>query len=158
MTDEQILTGIKIRFRIEEFVSKKVYKKHGQNAWQFLDIRMLHTMYIIRNLIGKPITINTWHRGGTQQQRGLRSNLSTIFLSKFKKGIMYLSGHVLGKAVDFGIKGMTAVEVRRWLVKNQDKLPYKIRLESKLNGKEITWVHLDTMYNEKNSKIYLFNV
>ena len=97
MTDEHIIKGIKLHFCIEEFVSKKVFKKHGEDSWQFLDIRLLHTIYVIRTLINKPITINNWKWGGKFSQRGLRSNLGYIFLSKFNKGILYLSGHVLGK-------------------------------------------------------------
>ncbi len=158
MTDEQILKGIKIDFCIEEFVSPRVFKKYGESAWQFLDMRMLHTVYIVRELLGKSITINNWKWGGKFTQRGLRSNVGYIFKSKFLKGVMYLSGHVLGKAVDFDVKGMTAVEVREWLVRNQKQLPYKIRLECKLNGKEITWTHLDLLYNERNDKVYRFNV
>jgi hypothetical protein len=158
MTDEKIYEDIKKFFLIEEFVSPKVYKKHGERAWKFLCPRLLHTILIIRKEIGKPITINNWHTGGSFKQRGLRSNLGYIFLSKFKKGILYLSGHVLGVAVDFDVKGMTAQQVRVWLVQNQDILPYKIRLENKLKGKPISWVHLDMLWEKKNPHVYLFNI
>ena len=158
MTDEKIHKEIKKYFSIKEFVSPKVYKKHGELSWQFIDIRLLHTMLIIRVLIDKPITINNWHSGGNFKQRGLRSNLGYIFLSKFKKGIMYLSGHVLGKAVDFDVKGMTANEVRRWLVSIENELPYKIRLENKMRGKYISWIHLDMLWNKDNNKVYKFNI
>ncbi len=158
MTDEKILQEIKEYFCIEEFVSEKVYKKHGETAWQFMSIRLLHTMLIIRKELGLSITINNWKWGGKFQQRGLRSNLGYIMLKMVKRMRLYLSAHVLGCGVDFDVKGMTSIEVREWLVQNQDKLPYKIRLENLMKGKPITWCHLDVLSNIKNKKIYKFNV
>jgi len=158
MTDEQIYKEIKKYFKIQEFVSKKVYSKYGEGAWQFMCPRLLHTMLIVRKELNKPITINTWANGGKFSQRGLRSNLSSIFMSKFKKGRMYLSAHVMGKAVDFDVKGMTAEDVRMWIKKNEKLFPYKIRLEHIMNGKPVNWVHIDVLWNKKNNHIYLFNV
>ena len=158
MSDEEIYDEIKKYFRIEEFVSKKVHKKYGDRAWMFLCPRLLHTVLIIRKELGKPITINNWHIGGKFSQRGLRSNLSNIFYSKFKKGVMYLSAHVTGRAVDFDVKGVEAQDVRDWLVENSSILPYKIRLEDKMKGRPISWVHLDMYYSRKNPKVYKFNV
>jgi len=158
MTDEKIYKDIKKYFKIQEFVSPKVYNKYGQSAWKFIDPRLLHTMLIIRMLIDKPITINNWHTGGSLKQRGLRSNLGYIFMKYFKRGKLYLSGHVLGKAVDFDVKGMSAESVRKWLKGIEKELPYKIRLEHKMKGKLISWVHLDMIWEAKNKKIYFFNV
>ena len=158
MTDEKIYKEIRRYFNIEELVSAKVHKKYGEAAWKFMCPRLLHTIIIIRKELGKPITVNNWSRGGSFKQRGLRSNLGYIFISKFKRGKLYLSGHVLGRALDFDVKGMTAVEVREWLVKNEKILPYKIRLENKMKGKPISWVHLDMIWEAKNPKVYLFNV
>jgi hypothetical protein len=158
MTDEKVYEEIKEYFDIRELVSPKVYKKYGQASWKFLDPRLLHTVLVIRRALDRPFTVNNWHTGGKFKQRGLRSNLGYIFMSKFKKGVMYLSGHVLGRALDFTVKGMTAQEVRNWLVANQKILPYKIRLENKMKGKPISWVHLDMIWEEKNPKVYLFNV
>ena len=53
---------------------------------------------------------------------------------------------------------MTAIEVRKWLLNNEKKIPYPIRLERNLGGKPITWVHLDTIYNINNDKIKQFDV
>lgn len=158
MKDEEVYKKIKEYFKVQELVSKKVYKRYGETSWKFLSPRLLHTLLVIREGIGKPITINTWHVGGRFSQRGLRSNLGSIFMSKFKKGALYLSGHVLGIAVDFDVKGMTAPQVRDWIEDNADKLPYKVRLEDKMKGKPISWVHIDLIWESKNPKVYRFNV
>ena len=71
---------------------------------------------------------------------------------------MYLSGHVLGMALDFTVKGMTSIAVRQWIENNQEKFSCKLRLEDKFRGKPISWVHVDVKQIESNPKIYRFNV
>lgn len=151
MNNRQILTKVKKYFKLGELVDKKVLARYGQAAWQFLDMDLLHSILVVRKGLGKPITINT----ARMQQRGLRHNKSAMV--KKKTGI-YLSAHCLGKAFDFDVKGMKAEQVRDWIVKNEDLFRCKIRLEHKLNGKPITWVHLDVYHLESNPKVLLFNV
>jgi hypothetical protein len=74
------------------------------------------------------------------------------------KSTLYLSAHIFGKAVDFDVEGMSAVDVRKWIIENAEKFPCKIRLERNLNGKPINWVHLDTMSDESKGKVYQFDV
>ena len=112
----------------------------------------------IRKGIDKPVTINNWHKGGKFQQRGLRTNLQNIFSQMFKSRKLYLSGHVLGEAFDMDVSGLTASQVRKWIQNNSYLFPFKIRLEYKKRGKEITWVHVDCIQEDRNPKIYLFNV
>lgn len=158
MTDTQILKGIKEYFGVFELVGRAVFNKYRNRAWMFLDIRLLWALLIIRANIDKPITVNNWYWGGKFSQRGLRSNLQQIFASYFKRRKLYLSGHVMGKAIDFDVKGMTAEEVREWILKHQELFPFKIRLEHKLKGKAINWVHLDVFQDETKPHIYLFNI
>ena len=120
--------------------------------------RLLHTILILRVGLDKSITANTWSYGGRFSQRGLRSNLGYIFLSMFKRMRLYLSAHVMGRALDFDVDGMTANQVRAWILTNKDMFPYKIRLERKLKGKFINWTHLDLFWDEKNPHVYLFDV
>ncbi len=158
MNDDSVYKEIKEFFKIEELVSKQVHKKYGEAAWKFMCPRLLHTMLVIRKEIDKSITVNNWHRGGSSQQRGLRENTCDMVSKKTKSNRLYLSAHTLGKALDFDVKGMTAVEVRDWIEENQDILPYKIRLENNMKGKPISWVHIDMIWEKKNPKVYRFNV
>lgn len=146
---------LKDYFSIKELVDADVYQRWGESAWQFIDRDLQETLLIVREGIDKPITINTWSFGGSMSQRGLRHNRSSMVVGKTKP---YLSAHMMGKAVDFNVKGMGAESVRKWICDNEHLFPYKIRLEHKMNGKPITWVHLDVMYNEDNPHIYKFNV
>ena len=158
MTDNEILKNIKNYFNIKELVDKATYNAHGERAWKFLDIRLLEIIIIIRETINKPISVNSWHKGGSQQQRGLRTNICDIVKKKTKAGKLYLSAHTMGKALDFDVEDMTAPEVRKWLVANGHIFPYKIRLEDTLGGKQISWVHLDIYHEDKNPHVYLMAV
>ena len=155
-----IYKGIKKYFGIHELVGKRTVKKYGQRAWRFLDPKTLHTLLIIRENIthkGKSdlaITVNH----GSAQQRGLRTNLQQIVRNKSLRNRLYISAHVQGKAFDFDVKGMTAAQVRKWIIKNRNLFPYKIRLENKMNGKPISWVHLDTVWEPQNKGVHLFDV
>ena len=142
-------------FCIEELVDKTVFDKYGQNAWKFIDETIIETLIIIREGIGFPMTINNWKWGGSFSQRGLRTNMSSLVKNKTS---LYLSAHIFGKAVDFDVQGMTAVEVRKWIVENADLFPHKVRLERNMNGKPINWVHIDTMSDASKPKVYQFDV
>lgn len=146
-------------FDTKEIVSESVYNKFKERGDYFFlsrfDIRLLEVMTFIREDLGKPITINNWKYGGNLHQRGLRENTSQIVSSKKSP---YLSGHVLSMAFDFDVKGISAPFIREYLMSVSELLPCKIRLENKLNGDPISWVHLDVCDEPKNPKVYLFNV
>jgi len=135
-------------FKLHELVCKHIYDKYGEQAWQFLDPRLIITIDWIRKQLNKPIEINNYHWGGVDTQSGVRCNMCKEVKSKTDKGQVYMSGHQEGQAVDFSVKGMTAEAVRNWLV-SQD-LPYPIRLET-----GVTWVHLDV--RDAGQQIYFFN-
>ncbi len=149
--EDQLLEDIQKYFKIQEFVGQTTFKKYGERAWRFMDFRLLETMLILRENLGRSITVNTWHNKGKFSQRGLRTIVQQIVKQKFSRGKLYLSAHLFGKAADFDVSGMSASEVRLWIIDNAHLFPYKIRLEAGVN-----WVHLDVIYETKNPKVYLF--
>ena len=134
-------------FSIEELVCQDVYNKFGKYSLKFFDQRLLITLDTLRDRIGRPIRVNNWKEGGKFSQRGLRCNLCDLVKSKTE---LYMSAHVLGKAVDFDIDGMLAEETREWIIKKANWWPYSIRLE-----KDVNWVHLDVM-TTPTQKVILF--
>jgi len=151
-----IITELKEFFDIRELVSRKVYDRYAERSWRFLDTDLLECILIVRRNLGKPIIANTWMSGGSYQQRGLRENLSRIVSSKTRAGSLYISAHMLGKAIDFKVPGYTAEEVR---MKIKDmEFPCKVRLEHHKEGEPISWVHLDVIDEDKNDMIYFFDV
>ena len=143
--------NIKQYFDIEELVCPHVYKRFGGGAWQFFDERLLETMLVIREKLGKPIYVNNWQIGGNLSQRGLRCNVCILVKEKTDLEKVYMSAHLQGTGIDFDVKGMSAEEVRRWIEKNQILLPYAVRLEDAVN-----WVHLDLRNDGTKGKVTRF--
>jgi len=149
LSEEEVRKRIKKYFKVGELVGSRTHRASGENAWYYLDYRLLYTLLIIREKLGKPITINK----GRQKQRGLRSIAQQMVKNKVYKNKLYLSMHLFGKAVDFDVKGMTAKQVRGWIRANEELFPFKIRLEG-----GVSWCHVDTKWMDKNPKIYTFTV
>ena len=133
-----IMATIKDYFDIRELTCPHVYDKFREYAWNFFDPRLLDTLLVIREKIGKPIYVNNWDMGGNFTQRGFRCNICPLVKEKTALEKLYVTAHNQGMGVDFDVKGMSAEEVRKWIVDNKIFLPHPIRLESDVN-----WVHLD---------------
>lgn len=142
---------IKQYFDIQELVCKHVYTKFGQVAWSFFDERILETLLVIREKLGKPIYVNNWQVGGNLTQRGLRCNVCLLVAEKTALEKVYMSTHIQGNGIDFDVQGMSAAEVRGWIIKNQILLPYPVRLED-----NVSWVHLDMRTDGEKGKVVLF--
>lgn len=132
------MATIKDYFDIRELTCPHVYDKFREYAWNFFDPRLLDTLLVIREKIGKPIYVNNWDMGGNFTQRGFRCNICPLVKEKTALEKLYVTAHNQGMGVDFDVKGMSAEEVRKWIVDNKIFLPHPIRLESDVN-----WVHLD---------------
>lgn len=136
MTRNELIQELKKKFNIRELVCEHCYNKFKNNSWQFLSTELLSTLYKLRfEIFNAPITINTWHIGGTFSQRGLRCNMCNIPKNKTD---IYLSAHCLGYGVDFNVKGYTAEQARNKIKENIDLLDYPIRLE-----RDTSWIHID---------------
>lgn len=134
-------------FDIKELVCPHVYDRHGESAWRLFDPRIIEVMAWLRRTINKRIYVNMPSLGLTQ--RGLRCNLCSLVKAKTEAGILYVSPHLLAAGFDFDVEGMTAEEVRQWLVQYKEELPYPIRLEQDVN-----WVHCDVLTNSKEKIIF----
>lgn len=149
-------------FSPDELFSPKAFNKYKHLGNYFflsrLDIRLIKTLLFIRVTIDSEITINDYKWGGKYTQRGVRDTSTSMVKDKASKSDPWLSAHPLAMGVDFDVKGMTATEVRNWIKENKDLLPYKVRLERKYKGKEISWVHLDVCDDPRNPKVYEFDV
>lgn len=146
MSRSETITALKQYFNVKELVCPHTYQMYGENAWQFLSTCYLETLLVIREqILAAPMYCNT----SNLTQRGLRCNLCPIVANKHS---LYLSAHILGKAGDFTVRGLSAEEARNNIIQNSHLLPYPIRME-----KNVTWLHIDTLpKNGITEKIHLF--
>lgn len=134
-------------FKIQELVSKRVYDKYGDNSWMFIDTKLIKVIDLLREHFNKPITVNNWLWGGNLEQRGLRTNMDHLVKTKTEQDKLYVSQHILGKAVDFNVKGLSVEEVYSEIIKNKDKFYLISRIE---NVKcTPTWIHIDVANIDK---------
>ena len=80
-------------------------------------------------------------------QRGLRCNVCQLVKDKTNKNNIYLSAHILGKAIDCSMKSITGAQARELIKKHQDKLPYPVRIE-----KNVNWLHIDVRDTHNSTK------
>lgn len=134
MDRAKIIRELHKYFQIRELVCEHTHSKWGERAWQFLDTDFLACLLVIRRDILKVSMI--CNHGGANQ-RGLRCNRCDLVAGKSS---VYLSSHILGKAGDFTIEGMTAQEARSLIRNNAHLLPCNIRMEA-----GVSWLHFDVL-------------
>lgn len=122
-------------FKAHEFVPPSIYNRRGDKSFELIDERILITMDKLREMLGKPITINNYNWGGNRSQSGLRTR---GFYKSSKEYENSLSQHKYGRAVDFLVKGMSAPDVRKFIYANKEDFPYVSFVEV-----DISWVHID---------------
>lgn len=134
MDRDTIIRELHDYFQVRELVCDHTFSKWGERSWQFLDTDFLHCLLIIRrDIIRLPMICNyQW-----VNQRGLRCNRCELVKGKDS---VYLSSHILGKAGDFSIEGITAQEARSRIRNNAHLLPCPIRMEGGVN-----WLHFDVL-------------
>lgn len=148
------LKEFKKYFDLREVVSQQVYKRYGEQAWQFFDPRLLEVVVWLRRSMGIPLVCNNWATGGTLSQRGYRSNLEPIVLEKTKKGQLYCSAHCNGMGIDLSSGRANASAIRQWIRTHINECPHPIRLENDKSAP--TWVHIDVC-NVTDKKLIEFS-
>ena len=143
----QIIKELHNYFQVSELVCGHTFSRWGERAWQFLDTDYLAALLIIRrDILQLPMTCNS----SSATERGLRCNMCELVKEKKKN---YLSSHILGKAGDFTVKGLTAKQARERIIQNSHLLPCNIRLED-----GVTWLHIDVLPQfGVTERVYLFS-
>lgn len=116
-------------FQLEELIDPVTFKDYGQQAWEFLDDRLLVTIDLLREAFG-PAIINNWNTGGKFQWSGLRTPRCT-------EGAR-MSQHRFGRAVDMKFTNISAEEVRTAI--KSDPV-WKARINCIENN--VAWLHVD---------------
>lgn len=140
-------------FELYELLPPELYKADyyeseaaREAGFWLIDEKLLITIDVVREIIGKPLICNTWYMNGTIKNACLRSHNCTVGATN--------SQHKLGKAIDLVCHYYSADEMRQMIMANKDKLPYPIRMEE-----GVKWCHIDVKdMDYKGKKIVLFKV
>lgn len=131
---QEVIRELHNYFQVRELVCDHTFAKWGERSWQFLDTDFLECLLVIRrDILQTGMTCN--HDGA--RQRGLRCNRCDLVKGKSS---VYLSAHVLGKAGDFTVTGMTAQQARARIREMVHLLPCNIRMEG-----GVSWLHFDVL-------------
>lgn len=119
-------------FAIHELVPKAIFERRGEKAWELLDDRFLITLDRLRERYGR-MQMNTYHWGGSDQWRGLRTSDSPYYSKT--------SQHSFGRAGDPIFADVTAEQVRQDALANPDDECFEHIGSIELGT---SWFHFDT--------------
>jgi hypothetical protein len=118
-------------FKTHELVPEHIYKKYGEQAWRFIDSRLIESIDTLKEHFSTgTMTINNYVWNGDRHWSGLRTPISPWYSET--------SMHSFGKAIDAVFSDYTAEEVRLYITNNLKFFPHIKGLE-----KDVSWVHLD---------------
>lgn len=151
----EIFKSFQKYFDLREVVSKQVYDRYDQQAWQFFDPRLLAVVVWLREGMKIPLVCNNWAKGGKFDERGFRANLDPLCKKKTLANTLYCTAHNRGMGIDLSSGKATANDMRKWIRQNISTCPFPIRLESDKSAP--TWCHLDVC-NTSEKKLIEFSV
>lgn len=105
----------------------------GYQDWGLLHPKLLELLDEIRDLIGGPMIVNNWKRGGNHTLRGWRPDECKVGAKN--------SFHKKGMAADFDVPGSTADEIREKLIRWKTKEGKLAHLGGIEMG--VSWCHVD---------------
>ena len=124
-------------FRIYELVPKHIYNKFGENAWKFIDPRLIEMIDKLKeDFPSGSITINNYHWNGNRNWSGLRTPGSPYYSET--------SQHSFGRAVDCLFSKYDIEEVRQYIIASQDVYKYIKGIEL-----DVSWLHIDVRNEDK---------
>ena len=136
-------------FKIVEYVPPEVFKQFGEEAWWFVNPRLVMMDDMLREYFGVPVIINNWwskngKTGGNRVASGFRPASCTVGAA--------LSQHRLGNASDKLFKGLDQLKVQKEIISKPNLFPYITAIEVGVN-----WVHTDVR-NSFSTEIIQFDV
>lgn len=130
-------------FKVEELVPPDIAKSlEAWRIWLLFDARILWTLDAIRDLYGRPITVNNWTTGGNLTLRGWRPADANLV-----PGVT-VDQHKYGRAVDFNIDGVDPKKFCDDVLKITSQYEYNF-----ITGLELgkTWNHIDCRNFDKRN-------
>lgn len=117
-------------FRLEELVPRTIFEDYGDQAWEFLDSRLLYTIDCLREVLAIPLVVNTWLWNGDSHFRGYRPRTCEVGAAN--------SQHRHGRACDILCPRGNINSIRLKIIELNHIFPYLAAIEDK-----VSWIHVD---------------
>jgi len=125
-------------FKIQELVPPDVFKSHGEDAWAFVDPKLIDMVDLLKERFPKgTITINNYLWNGSRVASGLRIPTNEHY-SKTSQHALHPVDLVF-RAVDCLFSDYDAEDVRQDIKDNPDVYVHVRGLED-----GVSWLHMDT--------------
>jgi|GEM_PF-477956 len=154
-------------FKPQEIFPPHIIKQHLREGdwidpqiWRLMDSRVLWTAEQLRKLFG-PMIVNDYMWGGVFDDRGYRDPMTLIDHAYYKESgeiraswSSFTSQHCSGRALDSSFKNILAVDVRSYIISNQNKEEFKYITAIE---KEVSWFHFDVRnFKAGDARFFLF--
>lgn len=135
-------------YDIRELVAPTIYNHPaiGDRCVHFIHPNLPVTLEQMVKEFGEKPTVNDWHQGGQRKNSGLRD-------FNLPMGAKY-SSHYYGNTADTIFHYSNPQYVFKYIMDNQDKFPYIIRMENV--AKTPTWNHIE-VGSKRLDDIKIFN-
>jgi hypothetical protein len=131
-------------FYLDEFIDPITYSERGEKSIQLMDMRIILAIQHLREVINKPITINSWASRGQFRESGLRR-------ADTRTGARW-SQHKYGRALDFRVSGMTPREVHQVIHQHERTFIERQWITTLEDVRDTpSWTHIDCRYTGKDS-------
>ena len=101
---------ISTHFSVEDFVPKIIFTQFREKSIWFISPFMINYAELLWSRFNKQVIINTWHKGGTLENRGFRLPDSIVGGK--------LSQHRFKCAIDTNVVGVSPEEVAKDIINN----------------------------------------
>lgn len=126
-------------FHLDEFIDPATYSARGAKSIELMDMSIILAIQHLRDITGKPITVNNWHKRGSLSMRGYRPEGT-------RTGARW-SQHKYGRALDFNIEGMTTREVHALILQHEQFFVERQWITVIERAEDSPrWIHIDCRY------------
>lgn len=126
-------------FDIREFVDKKTWDMLGHKSAWMIDPKIVAVCDLLREKIGLPVKINTWHYA----KKGQPVYVDSGFRAKWSNVGAMLSQHRTGRAADVKVDGIKPVQIQQLIAANEAEFIAAGLTAMENVSYTPTWCHLD---------------
>jgi hypothetical protein len=126
-------------FFLDELIDPVTYSARGARSIELIDMRIVLALQHLREVSGRAITVNNWHKGGSLRLRGYRPEGT-------RTGAKW-SQHKYGRAIDFHIEGLSVTQAQLLVLQHEQFFIERQWITVMEDARDTPgWTHIDCRY------------